>query len=91
MTDQTTTDDPATEGAPAVLSDADALARLREIRDHLAPVADLQKERLRLLVLLKDTHEVALETIAEADGATIGAVRVSLSKARRQPPPDTTT
>jgi len=88
--DPTTITEPAPEPKPLTVDGA--LARLGEIREHLAPVADLQAERLRLLLWLKDDQHVELDAIAEADGSKVGAVRVSLSKARRQgaSAPDTT-
>lgn len=83
MTDTTTDPSP-----PAALPDkAGALARLTEIRAHLAPVADLQRERLWLLHRLRETDGATLDEIATADGSDAGAVRTSLSKARKAPPP----
>jgi hypothetical protein len=73
------------ETTPLVTKDA-ALARLAEIREHLAPVKDMQSERLWLLMQLADTYEVPMADLTEADGSLPGAVRTSLSKARRVEP-----
>ena len=88
MTDTTT--DPSPPAAPDRVPPPDkagALARLAEIRTQLAPVADLQAERLWLLLRLRDEDRAALDEIAAADGSNTGAVRTSLSKARKADPP----
>jgi hypothetical protein len=72
MSDTTTT--PTTE--------ADLLGRLGEIRAHLEPVEELQKERLWILHHLKE-QGTAIDALARADGSNAGAVRTSLSKARK--------
>lgn len=82
-----TTEAPEAEPAVRKPTVAEALERLREIREHLAPVDDLNLERRWLLVLLADSHGTGLDTIAEADGADKGAVRVAISKTRRAPVP----
>lgn len=82
--------DTTTEAPPArvpIPDKAGKLARLAEIRAHLAPVDELQRERLWLLYELRETDQSSLEDIAVADGSNTGAVRTSISKARKNPPP----